>query len=107
MSASVFSQYFASQGRLNLQNGVTSSNLPVIKFQFYLSAVIARHLYFDVCPEKLLVHQSNIIPQLVNLINNNNNNFIYPGRRPVSQSTKVDRLLSIGDQHTRIYKILT
>ena len=25
----------------------------------------------------------------------------------VSQSTKVDRLVSIGDQHTRIYKILT
>ena len=27
-------------------------------------------------------------------------NFNYPGKRPVSQSTKVDRLVLIGDQHT-------
>ena len=37
--------------------------------------------------------------------NNNNNssssNFIYPGKRPASQSTKVDRLVLIGDQHTK------
>ena len=34
--------------------------------------------------------------------NNNNNNFInYPGKRPVSQSTKVDRLVLIGDQQTK------
>ena len=32
--------------------------------------------------------------------NNNNSNIIYPGKRPVSQSTKVDRLVLIGDQHT-------
>ena len=32
------------------------------------------------------------------------NYFIYPGRRPVSQSTKVDRLVLMGDQNTRIYK---
>ena len=29
--------------------------------------------------------------------NNNNNNFIYPDKRQVSQSTKVDRLVIIGD----------
>ena len=28
-----------------------------------------------------------------------NNNFIYPGKTPVSQSTKVDRLVLIGDRH--------
>ena len=39
--------------------------------------------------------------------NDNDNNFIHPGKRPVSQSTKVDRLVLLGDQHTRIYKILT
>ena len=34
--------------------------------------------------------------------NNNNNNFInYPSKRQVSQSTKVDRLVLIGDQHTK------
>ena len=33
---------------------------------------------------------------------------MYPGKkRLVSQSTKVDRLVSIGEQNTRIYKILT
>ena len=26
---------------------------------------------------------------------------IYPDKRPVSQSTKVDRLVLIGDKHTR------
>ena len=33
-------------------------------------------------------------------LNNNNNNFIYPDKRPVSQTTKVDRLVLIGDQHS-------
>ena len=37
----------------------------------------------------------------------NDDNFIYPGKRPVSQLTKVDRLVLIGDQHTRIHKMLT
>ena len=31
----------------------------------------------------------------------NNNKFIYPDKRPVSQTTKVVRMVLIGDQHIR------
>ena len=34
--------------------------------------------------------------------NHNHNNFIHLGKRQVSQSTKIDRLILIGYQHTRM-----
>ena len=42
-----------------------------------------------------------------NNVTNNKNNFIYPSKRPASQSTNVDRVVLIGDEYTRIYKMLT
>ena len=39
--------------------------------------------------------------------NNNNNKFIHPGKRSGSHSTKVDRVVLIGDQHATMNKILT